>query len=361
MLLKTSKRKIKKEYKIVFILILLLILFLFIRNITKDYSISYKLNGYNITEIVKDKTINIIVEKDNIEYKYLLFSKRKAKRKIVDKIKEEQIEGYTCLTPLIDKIKTYTVCYKDNEFITKELASGSLKVSSSNKDLEYYGLNDNEYLLVWKYDGFYYYNGINEEEIKLFDKNRYNNDLMIEIDKYLLFPKYDEEYTFNSFVLLDITTKKTYEIDSNNTISIDSYYAGTYKDNIYLFDNKSENLYKINYRKKNISLVGSNIKGYEKVVNNKVVDASLKEYKTEKITFFSKEESPIIVDNNIISYNYFKIKYAAKAKKVYNKGFDIYYINEDNIYKYSLENTKNILHYFELNFNTNNNVFIYQK
>ena len=184
---------------------------------------------------------------------------------------------------------------------------------------------------------------------------------MIEIDKYLLFPKYDEEYTFDSFVLMDITTKKTYEIKSNNTISIDSYYAGIYKNNIYLFDNKSENLYKINYKKRDIELVGSNIKGYEKIENNKVVDASLKEYKNDKITFFNKDNSPITIEDNIISYNYFKLKYAAKAKVVYNNGYDIFYINEDNIYKYSLGETKNILHYFELNFNTNNNVFIYQK
>ena len=355
-----KKKRIKRRYLI--LLITIIVLLLILRNITKDYEASYDINKYNVEEIVKDKTITINIKNDGVVYKYLLLSKRKAKRKIVKEIKEEIIDEYTCLTPIIDKISTYTICYKDGEFVDKDLLVNNLEYQEISSDIKYNELGSEEYMLVWKYDGFYSFNKDEQNTINLLDKNRYSNDLMKQIDKYLLFPKYEEDYTFTDFHLIDMTNLKSYTIKGTNEISYDSYYCGQYKNNIYLFDNKNENLYKINYKKKTYELIGSNLIGYEKLVNGKVKKADLKEYTIDKITYFNDEENLISVVDNYIEYDNFKYRFATNdIKVIYSNNYDVFYIYKDNIYKYSLNKTKEVLHYFELNFNSDNTVFIYQK
>ena len=186
---------------------------------------------------------------------------------------------------------------------------------------------------------------------------------MYQIDAYLIFPKYDNNYLFSSFYVLDMTSGKYTEISTNYSINYDSYITGNHKNSIFLFDNKNENLYEINYKNKKVSLIGSEIKGFIKYENKKKKEALKEDYTINKITYFESNEKPIIAVNNTFIYdNGYKFKYnQEEVLPINNINDTVYFIYKDNIYKYDEGITTFIAHYFELNFNNNNNVFVYKK
>ena len=218
-------------------------------------------------------------------------------------------------------------------------------------------------MLIWKYDGFYYLNKNEVKNLNILNENRYSNDLMIAKDNYLIFPKYEKDYTFNSIIVINMETGKYSTIKYDYDINIDSYYAGSSKNILYLFDNKNEKLYEINYKKDKITLVGSESLGYFKLVKGKEVKASINEYTKEKITCFEEEGNVISADSNIITLdNGFKYLYNNNDVKVIKVIDDeVFFIYKDEIFKYSKGTTKFICHDFELNFNSDNVVYVYQK
>ena len=66
---------------------------------------------------------------------------------------------------------------------------------------------------------------------------------------------YDNKYEFNKFYLIDIKKGKKETITSNQSISIDSYVQGSYKNDIYLFDKNNKIQYQINIKTKSFSLI----------------------------------------------------------------------------------------------------------
>jgi hypothetical protein len=200
------------------------------------------------------------------------------------------------------------------------------------------------------------------KSINLFNSERYSNDLMFKIDNYIVFPKYQNNYLFNTFIILDMTTGKYKEVETKYSINYDSYYVGNNKNSLYLFDNKNENLYEINYKKNKVDLVGSSIRGFIKYENGREKNAKLEEYTKDKITYFDSEEELVKVNNNVISYNDYELKYSdydVNATIVIED--KVYYVYKDNVYKYDKGKTTLVCHYFELNFNSEGRIFVYIK
>ena len=328
-----------------------------------DYNINYVIKNYKINEKVINKYTYIDIKDDGYTYFFKYKLSRNLRKKRVEDVKVIEKNNALCIKPLIKGIDTDYICNKDNELMTENTLK-NLDDTKFSEDIKYNKyLNRNEYLYIWKYDGFYTFN--NEMgTLNLLSTDRYSNDLMSTFDKYLLMPVYDKEYMFSNFYLIDMETGKYKTIKTNLSIHYDSYYAGTHKNKIYLFDNKSNKLYEINYKKLTIKSVGDEFKGYIKYENNRKKKAKLSEYTKNKITYFETKEELIKVDKNKFSYdNKTWIKYFneedIKVIKVYNDS--IYFIYQDNLYKYSNSKVNLIIHYFEYNFNKNDITYIYNK
>lgn len=348
--------------KVLLVVVVCVLLVLFIIDKTSDYSIKYEIDGFQVTESFKKNKAHFIIEKDDKMYDYLYFHKRFFDRKIVSSIHSEEVNGYLCLKPNINGLDGYYICSNGEENITREVLDKSIVYEESSKDFKFNSLDNNEYMLIWKYDGFYYLNGNEMKSINLFNSERYSNDLMFKIDNYIVFPKYENNYLFNTFIILDMTTGKYKEVETKYSINYDSYYVGNNKNSLYLFDNKNENLYEINYKKNKVDLVGSSIRGFIKYENGREKNAKLEEYTKDKITYFDSEEELVKVNNNVISYNDYELKYSDYNVNATNVIDDkVYYVYKDNVYKYEKGRTTLVCHYFELNFNSEGRIFVYSK
>ncbi len=349
-----------KKIGYIFSLIIIIILF---KYFTGDYKINYKINEYKITEEVKKNNTYISITSENNTYNFKYDLKRSLNKKRIKKIEVKKQDNYICIKPYIKNYDTYYICKSDTEYIT-ESALNNLTTQKFTEDVKYNkNVSSNEFIYIWKYDGFYTFN--NEmNTLNLFSTDRYSNDLMYSFENYLIMPVYDKEYMFSDFYLIDLETGKYKTIKTNLSIHYDSYYAGINNNKLYLFDNKSNKLYEINYKKLTVKQIGDEFKGYIKYENNKKKTAKLSEYTKDKITYFNKEDEFIEVNKNKFSYDGKTwIKYFNEENinvvKVYKD--IIYFIFEDNIYKYSNSKVNLIIHYFEYNFNNNEITYIYNK
>lgn len=348
--------------KYIYYLIGVIFIIIIIKYFTSNYEINYQIKDYQIKEIVKNETTYIEVKYDNNIYTCLINKKRNIFKKMIKKITKEEINDKTCLTIDIG----YTICNDKDNLVTLDVLNDSIRYIKNEKDFYYNkNLEKKEYLLIWKYDGFYYLNDDEYKSINIFNKDRYSNDLMIQIENYLIFPKYDDEYMFNDFIILNIKTGDYSTIKTKYNISYEAYYSGNHKNKVYLFDNKNNNLYEINYKKNKVKIVGDTINGFFKYVNNKKVECGLSEYKEKKITYFKEEAKNIIVNNNYLSFinnKNIRLKFFNEDVNVIDVvNNKIYFIYKDNIYKYEEGKILEIAHFFELNFNNKNNVFIYSE
>ena len=364
--------------KFFFIFIFALFVITIIHYFNYSYEIEYSLNDIKIIEKynLKKQILSFDLFYNEKEYYFEVNSNRFLNRKILSEIKILQTENSICLIPVSDKLNTYPLCYENDIYISYLILDQNIldEYKKTYKELEvtenfryFNNLENNEYIALWKYNGYYIMNGENIKTINIFDKDRYNNDLALIIKNKILMPNYDESQYFKNFVILDITTGKYEAIKGKYDIYYDSYYAGSYKDNVYLFDNKTENLYEINIKKLNMNLISNEEKGYIKIEKNKKVEADIKEYKREKIKYFQ----------NILFYDYknledktYKVLNDNVMQKVSNNEIsifkdsidDIYYSYDNYFYKFNnYTGIKPIFYDFELNFNNNNRIFVYIK
>ena len=135
--------------------------------------------------------------------------------------------------------------------------------------------------------------------------------------------------------------------------------------NLYMFDKKNNNLIEINVKKAKAKIVGDKINGYFKYDGLKKVRTKLSEYTSSSVNFFNKKEEVLSVNSNYLSYKYnkeVKTKFFTEEVNVVSTNKDrVYFIYKDNLYSYSMGKVKEIAHYFELNFNSKDNVFTYIK
>ena len=90
--------------------------------------------------------------------------------------------------------------------------------------------------------------------------------------------------------------------------------------------------------------------------------AKLEEYAKDKITYFNEEESLVKASDGKLFYNDFILKFSDIDLKVISVIDDIvYYVYKDNIYRYEKGTTNLVCHYFELNFNSEGRIFVYNK
>lgn len=349
-------------YVLIFMYVLVLLKFYF-----SDYDISYEMDGYDITEKANGDYIYFEVNYNDTLYNYMFYMGRKLFKKRVKKIEVTEVNDYICLTPSINGMDVYSVCNNGKEYVSSQIANDEIVSVNSNDNFKYYeNLKNDEHVYIWKYDGFYYLNGDKLTSINIFNNDRYSTDLMFSINGYLIFPRYDSNYLFSDFVILDMSNGKYEFVSTDYKINYDSYYVGNVKSSVFLFDNKEEKLYEINYKKGKAELVGNENKGFIKYKNGKKTETVLEEYTNDKITYFEDNVNYNVVDKNFLSYvlnEDIKLKFYndENINVVDSVNSNIYFIFGTNLLRYNNDGASVIASYFEFNFNSKNNVFVYNE
>ncbi|MEG1558644.1 MAG: hypothetical protein RR228_01190 [Bacilli bacterium] len=367
---------------IIFSLSLCFIVYLY-NYFTYKYEIKYNINDFTIKETYNNKRYYFEIKKDKL-YNFEVYCNKKISKKLIKDIKVINNNSYYCVHPIIKNTKTYPICYDSNKLISYYLIKDkeinkyvdSLSISykeetPSNEKLHYYNsLSNKTYISLFTYNGFYTMNDKTIKFTKVFNNDVYDNKLSYQLKNNIIMPSYDEKYEFSNMYIFNMIDQKVHQIETKFIISYDAYYAGSYKNNVYLFDNKYNNLYRINTIKKEITLVGSEDKGYIKIYNNKEVKARLNDYKVDKI----KYENLLLSNYEFTKYDslYFNYKDNPSIKTImYNKNdikiikeykSKVYFIDKETLYEFNPTNgLKHLLSYYEFNFNNKNNIFIYNK
>ncbi len=370
--------------KIICICIFLILLVVINKYCTSSYEIKYEVNNFNVSTTFYNNRFYFEIQNGKT-FNFDIYGERRFGKKLIDSIKVFKSNGYYCVYPIIENTSTYPLCYKDEESFDYHLVDdikfkdfykfheleNKIIYEQDNNFAFYNNLDDITYIALWKYNGFYLMNGEKLDNIGLLEKDQYDNILCTLINNYLLLPNYNREHIFSDFFLINLKNGHKDNIKSKYDIDYDSYIAGTFKNNAYLFDNKNLSLYEININKKEVKLIGNENKGYVKLQMNKFVKSNKNEYIKDKITYFNKEKSNYnyyiendgiyreLKENKIIKTLIFK---GTNIEILYEFKNKLYFIADESLYEYNpIEGVKIIFYYFELNFNKNNLVFIYNQ
>ena len=148
-------------------------------------------------------------------------------------------------------------------------------------------------------------------------------------------------------------------------ISYNFYYLGTYKNNIYIVDRKDKAEYKIDLNKKSIiNIVDKYDNGI--IFNKKLNKISINKLINNNYNFNYDNYTNYNILNNKLYKTYYKSKLniSISNKKVdqiiKTDNEEVIYRVKNKIYSYNKTNKEQImLIYNELEFNSNNQIFIY--
>lgn len=340
-----------------------------------NYDIVYNVDNHKVE--VSYKNSRFYIEIDD-KYNMDIYKNRSFDKRIIKKIKNIKDENLNCVYPIIDNYDSYPLCIVDGELIDFNMLDNELlikykkyqTINENNDNFQYFNsLNKNEYIALWNYKGFIVMNNDSYKFYDLFENDKYNNSLSYIVDNYIYMPDYDQEYEFSNLIKFNIENGKSEVINLKYNIDYDSYVVGSIKNNIYIFDNKHAVLYEFNIKKNEMNIKGSNDIGYVKYNNDEFIPCSKSEYKLDKISYDKVKSMysykyknnklyKVIKDNKKIEsvINFNDVSIVGEYKNI------LYYVYEDNLYKYSSSiGNKKVFYSFELNFNKDNTIFIYNK
>lgn len=360
--------------KILIIFILILNSLIIIKYFTSNYTLEYKVNNHSIKSTYKDG--RFYYEIDN-KYNFDVYEKRKLKKTFITKINEIEAGDYECIYPIIENTKTYPLCIKDgtqidynlidNEEVNKYKSTPYTSDKTKSNFIYNNNLGKNTYIALWNYKGYTIMNDNNYENVELLKKDRYDNSLSYMIDNIVYMPDYNKEHEFTRLIALDIITKSIKYIDLNYKIDYDAYVVGSIKNNLYIFDNKHSVLYEINVKNKNMSIKSSNEIGYVKYENGEFTSCSKSEYKVNKIKYnlnssiYEYKFDNVLYKRVLDNKNINTIIINEDVSIIHEYKNNLFYVYKDALYMYSPIETKEIFYSFELNFNKDNTIFIYNK
>lgn len=366
--------------KNLFLLIIISLVVILTKYYISNYKIEYKVNGYDVKTIYKDKRFYFEINKD-ITYNFDIYEKRKLSKTKISSIKEIEVPNYSCIMPIIKNIDTYPLCYNtetkeyvdynliDDDNLKEYKKTSNIEVKP-NKDFEYYNiLRSNEYIALWTYKGYIIMNGDSYKNVNIFKKDRYDNSLSYIIDNTIYMPNYDEEHEYSKLIKLNLETHKIESISLDKKIDFDSYIVGNIKNKLYIFDNKNSILYELNLKNSKLTIQGSIEKGFVKYKDGEWITCSKTEYKINKIKINGSNNSNYIYTINNGLYKQTKENKNITTKItnnisniIYEYNNDIYYIYEDGLYLYNpLKGNNKVFYNYELNFNKDNTIFMYIK
>lgn len=373
-----KKAKIKQRRRLALLLIIILIIapvlfFLFQR---KDYTVTYSVNDYEITESYhkEEDYYSFIIKKGETERFAIVYNQHFSSKKNIDQITEYQTETESCITISSNKVRIEPLCTKEETQISYHLVSDEMKeklgVTSETKEdtilttynnINVYHYRNHNYY-IWNYRGFYHINENTTENIQLFDKDIYNPTLITQVNDTLVIPDYNADYYFDKVILLDMNTGRTTTWTLETSIYFDSAVLGVYQGDLYIIDKHEKTEWQLNIAKQKQERVGTEQKGgkiYDHEWTNVTMNRLLYQENTFKGTtileYNIKEDGLYAIFDN----HQMKIRESAPSKILSNTDNTVYYLVNDNVYSYNKEEgEKLLLNYFEWNFNSENVIFI---
>lgn len=357
----------KKNILLILFIIIVFFIFWVIYTNPRNYILTYEKENYKITESY-NKEFRIYTFKvlhDNKSYEFLLEHKYSTKRKVVDKVLIKENKNYTCLSLKIFNEKTPYICLdKDGNYVDAYIAL--IQESVENRILDTYSNVEiydefNEYLL---WDGYGLLDVLNKKEYHFLKEESYTNSLAYQFENYIIFADYDASREFNKFYIFNNDDKSIKEWELDYKISFDSYFMGDYEDYIYLFDKKSVIQYKINIKKKKITI--SSDKDGAFIYQKKEDTIPLKNakynnifFENEKIYNFELKEGYLYLGYKDLN-NKIKISNKEITTIIRNNNDTIYYLCNEDLYSYNPKTgEKLLLRNFEWNFTYQNKIYIF--
>ncbi len=359
-------RKNIKLINFILILVILFIIYVVVTFRSQDYNLEYQVNHLNIKEVYtkNDKYYTFYVSKDSFTYPFKIQSKYLRKRKLINDIEVIAKQEEECLLPKSDYLTFDYLCRNNQEFyegyLSENLNITFKKIAKLDKTFQNIKINylNNKVYLLYNYKGFYYLNGKQFLNIKLFNKDVYNINLIYQLANYLVVPNYNEEHYFSSFYVLNMQDGKYKEIESDYEIYFDSIFLGDYKNKIYLLDKKMKKEYTIDIKKEKIQEVDLQV-----LENKKMVTKTFNEIVSNNLVFYPKNVNNYELINNILykKIDNIKIKLSNKevSKIIKNDEDTVYYLVNEDLYMYNNDwGEVLLLSNFEWNFNDNNMIFL---
>ncbi len=370
---KMKKLKYKKTIIIIFLFFIFLILLYFFRS--KNYTINYNFESYEISESYdkKNNLYQFLINVDNNNYIVKIEHKYIYKKKLINEIEIKKDDNTVCIIPQSKKINFYPLCIQNNELISyhqinnKELIPKKYYHEIKPLNNEYNKininyLNDKKYF-IWNYKGFYVINNKNKKTINIFEDDIYSIPIAYKSEKNILIADYSSKYKFNKFYIIQAKNNKIKEIITNKELSFESYILGKFKDKIYMMDKKNKKEYEINTKKLTINDITKNNKG--KVFNNGTwEDISTTKLSNQEYSFTNPNLFDYKIINNrlyLMDGEYKTLVSNFEIKDIIDIHKDtVYYLVDDKLYTFNpLDGEILIMTYFEWNFNYKNMIYIF--
>ena len=380
---------IKKIITFSLILLFLTLLLEFGINYFKtSHHVEYDISGYTVEEDYIKKSGKdyylIKISKDGKEYIFSAQNKFNKNEKIIKEIISYDTDDISCATIIYTNNSSSTpLCYKDkilHSYISVENEPGMSeylkqlnkyaedKITPSDESYvfaynEIYknNLYKNEDIIMYNYKNIIKINGERTMTFDFSNKDVFKNEYGTLVGKYYVIPKMRNSIEFSHYLIVDLEKETVEEIDLakevSAKISSQMYVNGIYNSNLYIFDKSNLVQYEINPDKGEIKVVGNKDKKGIVYRNGQEEEIGVYTLNNEKVTFtenydaykeidydqiFLTSNGAVYVKDGVfykVYNNYLKNPiYLFEAKDVQDikvKEDNIYYINDQFLYRYN--------------------------
>lgn len=355
----------KKLALFISFIVIIFILFLVFTNNSRNYSVTYKIDNYDIEEVYHkdEKYYSFIISNEDKRFNFVYESDYRSDRKIVENLDVINNDNIFCIKPEVLKMNFNYVCYTDkyvDEYVAGINDNEESKIIGTVSNIEVYN-KDNTYY-IWNGKGFT--DILNDNKYNFLKKESYDNSLSFQGEDYIIVADYDQTREYNKFYIFDYNKKKIEEWDIKYNINTDSYFMGNVEGNLYLFDRKNSIQYKLDIKNKKIDKISNKENG--EYYNKEWKKISLNELKYYDKTMSDDNLYDYLLINNKL---YLNIDNSENNILVSDKDIDtiitvnnnkVYYMVDESIYSYKYgEGEKLLLINFEWNFSYKNKIFIF--
>lgn len=353
-----------------------------------SHHVEYDISGYTVEEDYikkygKDYYL-IKVSKDGKEYIFNAQNEFNKNEKIIKEIISYDTDDISCATIIYTNNSSSTpLCYKDkilHSYISVENEPGMSeyleqlnkyaedKITPSDESYvfaynEIYknNLYKNEDIIMYNYKNIIKINGERTMTFDFSNKDVFKNEYGTLVGKYYVIPKMRNSIEFSHYLIVDIEKETVEEIDLakevSAKISSQMYVNGIYNSNLYIFDKSNLVQYEINPDKGEIKVVGNKDKKGIVYKNGQEEEIGVYTLNNEKVKFtenydaykeidydqiFLTSNGAVYVKDGVfykVYNNYLKNPiYLFEAKNVQDikvKEDNIYYINDQFLYRYN--------------------------
>lgn len=353
-----------------------------------SHHVEYDISGYTVEEDYIKKSGKdyylIKASKDGKEYIFNAQNEFNKNEKIIKEIISYDTDDISCATIIYTNNSSSTpLCYKDkilHSYISVENEPGISeylkqlnkyaedKITSSDESYvfaynEIYknNLYKNEDIIMYNYKNIIKINGERTMTFDFSNKDVFKNEYGTLVGKYYVIPKMRNNIEFSHYLIVDLEKETVEEIDLarevSAKISSQMYVNGIYNSNLYIFDKSNLVQYEINPGKGEIKVVGNKDKKGIVYKNGQEEEIGVYTLNNEKVKFtenydaykeidydqiFLTSNGAIYVKDGVfykVYNNYLKNPiYLFEAKNVQDikvKEDNIYYINDQFLYRYN--------------------------